>query len=121
VRADQEQLGRALKNVIANALDALEGARRKDLRATIRSGRAGATVVFEIVDTGGGFEPEALRRVFEPYFTTRGDRGGTGLGMAIARRIAIEHGGTIRAEGALGRGAAITIEIPVAGPPPDRA
>ena len=67
-------------------------------------------------DSGVGLPPEALRRIFEPYFTTRSDRGGTGLGMAIAHRIVTEHGGTIQAEGAPGRGATITIRLPVDGP-----
>jgi signal transduction histidine kinase len=54
--------------------------------------------------------------VFTPYFTTRADRGGTGLGMAIARRIAVEHGGSLTAAGAPGRGATITLTLPISGP-----
>lgn len=119
IRADAEQVGRILKNVIANALDAMEGAAARALTVTLR-GEDGSAV-FEVRDTGRGFDAEAMRRVFEPYFTTRADRGGTGLGMAIARRIAVEHGGSLRAEGAVGTGASITLTIPVAGPPEDRA
>jgi two-component system nitrogen regulation sensor histidine kinase NtrY len=127
VLADPEQIGRVLKNVAANALDALEdsapGEERRltlALRPIVLS-RDGAPVRFaEIVvrDTGVGFGAEALRRVFEPYFTTRAGRGGTGLGMAIAYRIVADHGGRILAEGAPGRGAVITVRIPVEGPPP---
>jgi signal transduction histidine kinase len=72
-------------------------------------------------DTGRGFDAETLRRVFEPYFTTRADGGGTGLGMAIAKRIAVEHGGTLTASGAPGRGATITLTVPVNGPSPELA
>jgi signal transduction histidine kinase len=68
---------------------------------------------YEVRDSGPGFDPEALRRIFEPYFTTRGDRGGTGLGMAIAHRIATEHGGSIRAEAAPGGGALVTLTLPL--------
>jgi nitrogen fixation/metabolism regulation signal transduction histidine kinase len=119
IQADAEQIGRVLKNVIANALDAMEGAADRALTVVVR-GEDGS-VVFVVRDSGRGFDAEAMRRVFEPYFTTRADRGGTGLGMAIARRIAAEHGGSLRAEGAVGRGASIILTIPVAGPPADRA
>lgn len=118
IHADAEQLGRVLKNVIANALDAMEGAADRTLAVDVR--REGDRVTIAVRDTGRGFDPETLRRVFEPYFTTRADRGGTGLGMAIARRIAVEHGGSLTASGAPGRGATITLTLPITGPPPER-
>jgi len=113
MHADAEQLGRVLKNVIANALDAMEGAGDRRLAIDVRG--EGDRVSFAVSDTGRGFDPETLRRVFEPYFTTRADRGGTGLGMAIARRIAVEHGGSLTASGAPGRGATITLTVPIEG------
>jgi nitrogen fixation/metabolism regulation signal transduction histidine kinase len=119
IEADAEQIGRVLKNVVANALDAMESEPRRLLRVTVRP--LGGDVAFEVRDTGSGLDPEALRRMFEPYFTTRGDRGGTGLGMAITHRIAMEHGGSIRAAGAPGGGATVTLLVPIAGPAPDRA
>jgi signal transduction histidine kinase len=119
IHGDAEQLGRVLKNVIANALDAMEEAAARTLVVTVR--REGDRVSFAVADTGRGFDPETLRRVFEPYFTTRADRGGTGLGMAIARRIAMEHGGSLTASGAPGRGATITLTVPVEGPPSEDA
>ena len=81
------------------------------------AGMEGEAVEIEVRDSGVGFEPEALRRVFEPYFTTRADRGGSGLGMAIVYRIVSEHGGMIRASGSPGRGATVTIRLPMKGPP----
>jgi signal transduction histidine kinase len=127
VRADPEQIGRALKNVVANALDAMEPVAERRLSIAVR--RVPVTrgalpedlTEIEIGDSGVGFEPDALRHVFEPYFTTRADRGGTGLGMAIVYRTVIEHGGTIRASGAPGRGAIITLRLPVGGPLPGPA
>ena len=119
VRADAEQIGRVLKNVVANALDAMEGSAVRTLSFVIRA--RDRSVVFEVADSGPGLDAEAQRRIFEPYFTTRGDRGGTGLGMAIAHRIAVEHGGSIRADAAPGGGARLTLTIPVDGPPLDRA
>lgn len=114
IRADAEQLGRVLRNVIANALDAMEAAPVRKLAVWV--GREGDYAVFSVTDTGRGLDEESSRRIFEPYFTTRADRGGTGLGMAIARRIAVEHGGSLEAAGSVGRGATITLKVPAAGP-----
>jgi len=126
VRADAEQIGRALKNIVANALDAMESSPDRRLALDLRSlptdagGAQGACEEIAVSDTGRGFETDALRRVFEPYFTTRGESGGSGLGMAIAYRIVTDHGGSIAASGAPGRGATITLRLPVDGPPEQR-
>ncbi len=125
VVADPEQIGRAVKNVLSNALDALEPVADRRLAVSVREAPArrrggGTEVEIEVRDTGVGLAPEALRRIFEPYYTTRAEHGGSGLGMAIAYRIAAEHGGEIRAAGAPGKGAVITIRLPVKGPT-DRA
>ena len=65
-----------------------------------------------MTDTGSGIPPENLDRIFEPYFTTKED--GTGLGLALARRIILEHRGSIRAENAPGGGARFVIGLPIA-------
>jgi signal transduction histidine kinase len=65
-----------------------------------------------VTDTGPGIRPENLDRVFEPYFTTK--EGGTGLGLALARRIILEHRGSIRAENVPGGGARFVIAVPIA-------
>jgi signal transduction histidine kinase len=127
VLADADQVGRALGNVIANALDAMEPVAVRRLAVTLRAagGRPGAAAgdsaafeEVEVLDTGPGFAPEALRRVFEPYYTTRAERGGSGLGMAIVHRIVTEHGGTVTARPGPEGGAAVALRLPVAGPPP---
>lgn len=112
---DPEQIGRVLKNVLSNALDALEPVSDRRLSLLVRLAPGGVKPAAEIQvhDQGVGFEPEALRRVFEPYFTTRAARGGSGLGMSIAHRIVTEHGGTIQVRGAPGQGATILIRLPM--------
>jgi signal transduction histidine kinase len=114
VRADADQIGRAIGNVAANALDAMENAPLRRLTITLRATARGWEEV-EVRDTGPGLGPEALRRVFEPYYTTRGERGGTGLGMAIVHRIVTEHGGTVSVRSA--GGAIVTLRLPAGGPP----
>jgi signal transduction histidine kinase len=123
IRADAEQIGRVLKNVISNALDAMQTVSDRHLEITVRRvegtrrGAAAYYVEVAVRDNGTGFTADALRRVFEPYFTTRSGSGGTGLGMAIAYRIVADHGGTIRAGEAPGGGATITMRLPIDGPP----
>jgi signal transduction histidine kinase len=66
-------------------------------------------------DSGPGLSGAALRRVFEPYFPTRAERGGSGLGMAIVHRIVTEHGGEVRLGDAPGGGAEVVLRLPVRG------
>jgi signal transduction histidine kinase len=65
-------------------------------------------------DNGPGISAEARARVFEPFFTTKTK--GTGLGMAISRRLVEAHGGRIEVGEASGSGAEIVITLPVEGP-----
>lgn len=73
------------------------------------NGRAAVRV--EIADRGPGIAPDAIGRVFEPYFTTK--TRGTGLGLAIVRQTILDHGGTISAGNAPGGGAVFTVTLPV--------
>ena len=122
VVADADQIGRALKNIIANAADALApaeiapqpGDTPRRIAITLTAAAAFAEIV--VRDNGPGLSPEALRRVFEPYFTTRCERGGTGLGMAIVHRIVTEHGGRVTARNAAGGGAEIALRLPIDAP-----
>jgi nitrogen fixation/metabolism regulation signal transduction histidine kinase len=118
IHADPEQIGRVLKNVIANALCALEPVAERSLALEIRRATSprGAVLVLEVRDSGVGLSREAAPRAFEPYFTTRPEKGGTGLGLAIAYRIVTEHGGRIEIDGTPGRGAVVAIELPVERP-----
>jgi signal transduction histidine kinase len=63
-----------------------------------------------VTDTGTGMDPEALRRIFEPYFSTKAT--GTGLGLTIAKRNVELIGGTISVGSAAGQGTTVTIELP---------
>jgi len=124
VRADADYLARALGNVVANALDAMERAPQKRLRIVLRAAPAAPSDVsapefeeIEVRDSGPGFAAGVAGRIFEPYFTTRGDMGGTGLGLALVQRVVSEHGGSVRAGTAPEGGAFVVFRLPVAGPP----
>jgi signal transduction histidine kinase len=87
---DVDKLRRAVGNIAANARDAMKGSGRLHIRAEVRDG----VLFLTIVDEGPGV-PEGIReRLFEP-FVTQGKKGGTGLGLAVARRFVEDHGGTV--------------------------
>ena len=108
---DTEQLRRVFVNLIDNAINALggvDGARTISISTKFDSGRS--LMLAEVSDTGHGIRPADFKRLFQPYFSTRGS--GTGLGLAIVQRIILEHGGRIRAEANYPRGARFVIELP---------
>ena len=108
---DTEQLRRVFVNLIdnaSNALAAVDGAKQITIATSFDSVRS--LLVAEVSDTGQGIRPTDFKRLFQPYFSTRGS--GTGLGLAIVQRIILEHGGRIRAEANYPRGARFVIELP---------
>jgi nitrogen fixation/metabolism regulation signal transduction histidine kinase len=109
---DTEQLRRVFVNLIdnaSNALTDLAGERQISISTSFDSERS--LLIAEVSDTGHGIHAGDFKRLFQPYFSTRG--GGTGLGLAIVQRIILEHGGRIRAGVNYPRGARFVIELPV--------
>jgi len=108
---DTEQLRRVFVNLIDNASNALASIdAEKLITITTSFDPVRSLLVTEVADTGHGIRPADFRRLFQPYFSTRGS--GTGLGLAIVQRIILEHGGRIRAEANYPRGARFVIELP---------
>ena len=108
VSADREQLSLALRNIVANAVEAMTG--EGTLTVTVcRASDDRAELSF--IDTGPGIDPENLDRIFEPLFTTRAK--GIGFGLSIARMVIGRHGGTIEARSEPGRGATIIVRLPL--------
>ncbi|HEX5044312.1 MAG TPA: ATP-binding protein [Candidatus Polarisedimenticolaceae bacterium] len=114
VLADPEQIGRAVKNVLLNAVEAMEGVANPALSIALQE--QGGFLEIAVRDRGPGIPLDVRTHVFTPYFTTRGARGGTGLGMAIVHRIVAEHGGEVRLGDAPGGGAEVVLRLPVRGP-----
>lgn len=112
VEADKTQIGTVITNLVKNAVEAMgeEGTLGLVLRPV------GDQVELIVEDTGPGVAPEIADRLFTPYVTTKGSRG-TGLGLALAHRIVVEHGGTIEAGRAARGGAAFTVRLPLRSAP----
>ncbi|HPW17992.1 MAG TPA: ATP-binding protein, partial [Candidatus Aminicenantes bacterium] len=109
VRGDEAKLKTALRNVVANAVEAI-GARGE---LDVAIGRRGDVLTVSVRDSGPGMGRETVERIFDLYFSTK--ESGTGLGLPIAKKIVEEHGGSIRVVSEPGRGTTVTIELP-AGP-----
>jgi signal transduction histidine kinase len=111
VALDRDQMAVACSNIIENAISAMGDVGRLVVRTSFIVGDG--KVVVSMSDTGRGIPERYLTKVFEPYFTLK--PGGTGLGMALTKRIIEDHKGTIRIESREGIGTTVTIELPAAG------
>jgi signal transduction histidine kinase len=115
VRADERMLRQALLNILRNALEAIDESaeeRRVTVRGSRRNDASGkAWAMIEIQDTGEGIQPSDLQRIFIPFFTTKSK--GHGVGLALAHRVIIDHGGTLGASNSTAGGAVFTIKLPL--------
>jgi signal transduction histidine kinase len=110
VLLDRRLLERALVNVVENALQAVQEGGRVVLRLLTRSEEG--RVYVEVEDDGPGMSAEALGRAFEPFFSTKTD--GSGLGLALVKKIAEDHGGGVALGSEPGGGTRVSLWLPVA-------
>jgi signal transduction histidine kinase len=102
-------IGRALTNIIENALHAMPGGGTLTIDAALAPDKR---VQLRVSDSGVGMDAEAIGKIFEPYFSTKAI--GTGLGLTIAKRNIEANGGTISVTSERGRGTAVTMTLPLA-------
>jgi signal transduction histidine kinase len=115
VRVDAEQLRQVLMNLIHNAMQSMNGRGTVRLHTRVSSdGHAGPQVEIHVVDQGPGIQPEELKNLFVPFFTTK-DKG-SGLGLAISQRIVEEFGGRIEVRSQPGTGSTFSVILPAHGP-----
>lgn len=102
-------------NLIVNAAHAISG----QGRITLSSGCEGPWVWAQVDDSGCGMTPEVMRRIFEPFYTTKDVGKGTGLGLSLSFSNVQKHGGAIHSRSLPGVGSSFRLWVPIAGP--DRA
>ena len=107
VHADLQQLRMAFRNIVENAVQAMNG--KGTLTTSVRTTPDGQAEV-SFSDTGPGISPENLERIFEPLFSTKAK--GIGFGLSIAKMVVDKHGGTIQAKSEQGKGATFIIRLP---------
>jgi two-component system, cell cycle sensor histidine kinase and response regulator CckA len=130
IKADRGQVEQVILNLVVNARDAMpEGGRLSITTAnrcfTESSGtdgnptEPGEYVVLEVRDTGSGMPPEIQSRIFEPFYTTKEQGRGTGLGLSTVYGIVRQMGGSIRVESLVGQGTCFRLCLPVCEEPPE--
>jgi signal transduction histidine kinase len=110
VSLDRELFKQALLNLLLNAQQAMPEGGELTIQAWPADYLPRGGVCLNLIDTGKGITPEALPRIFQPFFSTK--PGGTGLGLATTKRIIEAHEGTIDVQSELGRGTKFTVYLP---------
>jgi two-component system NtrC family sensor kinase len=113
VVTDPGLLRQIVVNLLANALDAVD----RTGRVTVAASTVDSDVLITVSDTGHGISPEDLRRIFEPFYTTKGRGKGTGLGLAICRQLTAALGGSISVQSQPGKGSTFYVRLPRDGAP----
>jgi PAS domain S-box-containing protein len=111
VPADRIGMEQVIMNLLLNACQALPD-RQRQVRISTRCDTVAEALCIEVEDQGVGISPDSLARLTDPFFTTRGEKGGTGLGLSVSQRIVRDHGGTIRFQSVVGQGTTVTVTIP---------
>jgi signal transduction histidine kinase/CheY-like chemotaxis protein len=123
IRASAAQLESVVVNLAVNARDAIEGKGRITIEVSCRDvneaeaalhelPRPGRCIALSVRDTGSGIPAETLARVFEPFYSTKHERGGTGLGLSMVRWFAEQCGGSAVIDSVVGQGTTVTLLLP---------
>jgi two-component system, NtrC family, sensor kinase len=114
ITCSPSQVNQVILNLVTNAAQAIDKPRGRIELATRREGVD--FVAIEVSDNGRGIAPDALPRVFDPFYTTKEAGKGTGLGLSIAYKIVSQHGGRIDVRSELGAGSTFTVTLPIRPP-----
>jgi signal transduction histidine kinase len=106
---DENQIQQALVALFVNAVEAMPGGGKLELRV---ARTPAGEIDLRVSDTGAGIAPEDLVHVFEPFFTTKKEGKGVGLGLSVVYGIVERHGGTITVESELGKGTTFVMVFP---------
>ena len=124
VQGDTGRLEQVMLNLVVNARQALEAMRGERAMAEAPLELKIATVVddsefvvVKVIDNGAGISPSLLGRIWDPFFTTKEEGVGTGLGLSVVHSIVTEHGGVVDVQSELGRGTEFTVRLPLVGVP----
>jgi two-component system NtrC family sensor kinase len=108
IRGFEYQLQQVFLNLFLNARDAMP----KGGWLSVSTSASGDTVTVEVADTGSGIPSEHISRIYDPFFTTKADGRGTGLGLSVTYGIVQEHAGTLTCESVVGQGTRFVLTLP---------
>lgn len=115
ISVDPDQISQVVTNLLKNAIEATSDREAARVCVSVHPSEDGKDVLVSVADNGPGLPAESVGRIFEPYFTTKS--GGSGLGLPISHRIAVEHGGDLTYTTSGDGGAMFSLRLPLAGPP----
>ncbi len=112
VDGDEDQLTQVFLNLISNAKDAMPDGGRITLRARSSFWNGAPWIQISVEDTGKGIRDDVLKRIFDPFYTTKPEGKGTGLGLSVSYGIVEGHGGKLTVESREGKGTTLLVELP---------
>ena len=113
IQGNAQRIEQVIVNLLLNACQSLPDPER-GITLTTALAAGGAAVMLRLVDQGGGIAPEHIARLTDPFFTTKRETGGTGLGLSVSASIVKEHDGTLGFESEPGAGTTVTLTLPCA-------
>jgi signal transduction histidine kinase len=116
VMMDNNQMKQVLLNLVHNALQAMPHGGMMEIKSETASRGDRAGVVVSVRDSGVGIPRTEQARIFEPFYTTKGNQGGTGLGLSVTYGIVTDHGGQIDVESQPGVGSTFSVWLPLQSP-----
>ena len=126
VRVDPDLMKQALMNLVLNGVQSMteggmtDGGKTEGGTLTLKARRDGDMILAEVMDQGCGIPPAAQEKIFELYFTTKGDQGGSGIGLAQTYQIMQWHYGSVEFDSIVGAGTTFRLRLPAAAANPDR-
>jgi signal transduction histidine kinase len=112
--ASEHHLQGVWLNLLINGFDVLSDSGGGEMRITTK--HQGNEIRVIVSDNGDGIPPEAIKRIFEPFYTTKAPGRGTGLGLSVCHRIVKQHGGHIMVDSQIGKGTEFTVVMPIIAP-----
>ena len=116
VRVDPDLMKQAILNLVLNGVQSMSAGGT----LTLKAHRDGDMILAEVIDQGCGIPPEAQEKIFELYYTTKGDKGGSGIGLAQTYQIMQWHYGSVEFDSIVGAGTTFRLRLPAAAAKPDR-
>ena len=117
IKGDAAQIEQALRNLIVNASHAVERAAERTITLSAKTDETGTRVIYTVADSGCGIPEEQRQQVFQPFYTTKPEGKGTGLGLPIVKTILDRHGASVRIDSEVGKGTRFTLSFPVTSQP----
>ncbi len=110
---NRTRIQQVIINLLQNAYLAIEDTQRKEIGIKLDYAEAGGFIEIEVSDSGIGVKPEDMKHLTDPFYTTRSSDGGTGLGLAMCKKIVYDHGGELKFESEFGVGTRVKVLLPL--------